>query len=79
MGFRNPEADEIIEAMRAEFDFDQRVQLARKFHKIVYDEQPYTFFYTKKRVIYWQDELSNVWFARTRPQENHRPWYLASQ
>jgi peptide/nickel transport system substrate-binding protein len=79
VGFRNPEADKIIEAMRAEFEFDERVRLARTFHKIVYDEQPYTFFYTKKRVIYWQDELSNVWFARTRPQENHRPWYLASQ
>jgi len=79
VGFRNAEADKIIDDMRAEFDFDERVRLSKSFHKLIYDEQPYTFFYTKKRVLYWQDELKNVWFALTRPQENHRPWYLSEQ
>ena len=34
-----------------EFDHDKRVELAHRFHKLTYDEQPYTFF-TRKRKVY---------------------------
>ncbi len=77
VGFRNPEADEIIVALQREFDHDERVRLAHAFHKLTYDEQPYTFFYTRKRKVYWQPELKNVKFSKTRPYMNPRPWFLA--
>lgn len=77
VGFRNKKADEVIEALQREFDYDERVRLANEFHRIAYDEQPYTFFYTRKRKVYWQDELQNVTFAKVRPYMNPRPWFLA--
>ena len=77
VGFRNPEADKLIEALRLEFDFEKRIQLAHQFHKLAYDEQPYTFFYTRKRKAFWQKRLKNVWFGKVRPYMNPRPWMLA--
>ncbi len=77
VGFRNPKADEIIEALQREFDYDERVKLANQFHRLVYDEQPYTFFYTRQRKVYWQRDLENVQFSKTRPYMNPRPWFLA--
>jgi len=78
VGFRNAEADVIIEALKGEFDFDARVKLAHAFHQLTYEEQPYTFFYTRKRKVYWQATLDNVWFQMTRPYMNPRPWYFSA-
>ena len=77
VGFRNEQADVLIDKLQREFDYDERVSLANQFHRLVYDEQPYTFFYTRKRKVYWQRELENVQFANTRPYMNPRPWFLA--
>ena len=76
VGFRNAEADKIIEALETEFDEGRRKELAHQFHRLLYDEQPYTFFYTRKSVVFWQKELKNVWFQLVRPHVNHRPFYL---
>ena len=79
VGFRNAEADKIIEALETEFDEGRRKELAHQFHRLLYDEQPYTFFYTRKSVVFWQKELKNVWFQLVRPHVNHRPFYLEGQ
>ena len=63
--------------MKTAFDFRKRVDLAHRFHALIHEEQPYTFFYTRKRTGYWQKSLKNVQFAKTRPYKNHEPWYLA--
>ena len=41
--FANEEADRIIEEGRREFDLEKRIALYRRFHRIVHEEQPYTF------------------------------------
>jgi len=41
--YRNPEADRLIEEARAEFDFQKRVQLNRRIHRILYQDQAYYF------------------------------------
>jgi ABC-type transport system substrate-binding protein len=76
VGFCNEEADRIIEALEVEFDERTRKNLAQDFHKLLYEEQPYTFFYTRKSTVFWQKELRNVWFQLTRPHVNPRPFYL---
>ena len=76
VGFRNSDADRIIESLEVEFDERKRRDLAQEFHRLLYDEQPYTFFYTRKSVVFWQKELQNVWFQLTRPHLNPRPFYF---
>ena len=79
IGFRNAEADKIIEELSVAFDHDKRVELAHRFHELVYEEQPYTFFYTKKQPYAWRSELQNAVAQQIRPYLNIRPWYISSE
>ncbi|NIP39203.1 MAG: peptide-binding protein [Candidatus Dadabacteria bacterium] len=51
IGFKNEEADRIIEQARKEFDKEKRIKLYRKFISIIHDEQPYTFLFCRKSTI----------------------------
>lgn len=75
-GFRNKEADQIIETLRTEFDEKKRLELYHKFHRILHEEQPYTFFYSPQIVTAWQPRLENVVINAIRPQHLPFPWYV---
>ena len=77
VSFRNEEADKIIEELEVTFDYDKRVELAHRFHKLAYEEQPYTFFYTRRNPYFWRPELQNVKAQLVRPYLNARAWNLA--
>ncbi len=46
IGFRNPEADRLIEAFRVEFDVKKRIELANQLQRLLHEEQPYTFLFS---------------------------------
>jgi ABC-type transport system substrate-binding protein len=48
VGYRNPEADDLIVRIRQEYDFDRRVSLCHRLHAIIAGDQPYTFLYVGK-------------------------------
>lgn len=54
-GFKDPRADEIAEALRQEFDFDERVRLAKEFQQILTAAAPYTFFRVRQGVFTWRN------------------------
>jgi ABC-type transport system substrate-binding protein len=74
VGFRNKEADRIIEALRLTFDQDERIKLCHAFHRIVADEQPFSFFSTKKVVVCHWKEVDNVIYSKIAPNVNVLPW-----
>ena len=76
VGFQNKRGDEIIEQLRVEFDEDKRIELAREFHRLVHEEQPYTFFYAPQSVAAWQPEVKNFVVNTTRPQLYSLPWWI---
>jgi ABC-type transport system substrate-binding protein len=78
VAFRNAEADEIIETLRVTFDPDERIRLYRRFHGILHADQPYTFFRVPETVYCWWKDVRNVMFAKTRPQANSLPWWVAN-
>ena len=45
IGYRNPEADELIVRIRREYDFRRQVELCHRLHAIIARDQPYTFLY----------------------------------
>ena len=55
-GFKNERADEIMEALRREFDIDKRMALAKEFQAIIVDEAPYTFFRASESIMVWQNK-----------------------
>jgi ABC-type transport system substrate-binding protein len=79
VAFRNDRADEIIEELRVTFDEDKRLELLREFHKILHEEQPYTFFYQLRTAYAWNPRLENVHFQKLRPQDLSIPWWIDEQ
>ena len=77
VGFRHERADEIIEKLRVVFDEEERLELKNEFHRILHEEQPYTFFYAPKQVAAWNRALKNVIFSPLRPQSLSLPWHFA--
>jgi ABC-type transport system substrate-binding protein len=77
VGFRNKEADTIIEKLRETFDMQERIRLLRSFHRIVHEEQPYSFFMVEKRIVCWWSDVKNVVFPKyLRPELNFMPWWV---
>ena len=72
IGFRNPEADRVAEALRVEFDEAKRVELCHEFHKIVHEEQPYTFFYQRTRTALYWDSMNDLEFSPIPPHRDVR-------
>ncbi|MGH7845240.1 MAG: peptide-binding protein [Candidatus Binatia bacterium] len=50
ISYKNARVDKILEDYRQEFDPKKRIELYRKFQRILSDEQPYTFLFISKRV-----------------------------
>ncbi len=48
VGFKNKEADDLIIKIRQEYDYDKQVEYCHQLHRIIADEQPYTFLYVGK-------------------------------
>ncbi len=79
VSFRNKEADQIMEELRVTFDPAKRRELFHRFHRILHEEQPYTFFYFKKSVYCWRKAVKHVVFAKDRPVADSLPWWVSGQ
>lgn len=60
IGFDNPQADAIIEQARRTLDDDKRNKLYHRFHRILHEEQPYTFVYTRPEQRFLDKRFQNV-------------------
>ncbi len=58
--YRNPTLDSLIEKARACVDENLRMPLWRKCHRIIYDDQPYTFLWTRESSIFIKKRIHNV-------------------
>lgn len=76
IGFRNAEADKIIETLRSTFDREERIRLQHKFHRIVHEEQPYTFLYNENIVVANQPWVHNVDYQVIRPHIDTSNWFV---
>lgn len=79
IGFRNAEADKIIEELRGTFDKEKRIELLHRFHAILHEEQPYTFLFAPESVVCWWKEVNRVIFAQVRPETFSLPWYVETR
>ena len=66
VGFVNEEADAIIEKLQYEYNREERIKLYHRFHRILHDEQPYTFLYDPKSVMLYRDYVQNVFIPAER-------------
>ncbi len=60
VGFKNAEADKIMEEARLEFDEPKRFEMYHRFQAILYDEQPYTFLFCLQELDALDKRFQNV-------------------
>lgn len=60
VGFKNAEADRLIENAREEFDPVKRRRMYHRFSEIVHEEQPYTFLFTTEALVAVSRRFENV-------------------
>ena len=60
VGFKNAKADALIEQARQTLDRDKRNELYHQFHRILHEEQPYTFVYTRPIQEWLDKRFENV-------------------
>jgi peptide/nickel transport system substrate-binding protein len=74
VGFSNPEADKLIEEGRRTLDEEARMAIWRKFQRLAYDEQPYTWLYSEEDCAFIDGRFKN-----TKPYPiglNEFDWYV---
>ena len=62
ISFRNAESDKILEEYRQEFDENKRIELIKRWQKLIYDEQPYTFLWSPKSRYVYNKRFKNARF-----------------
>ncbi len=75
VSFKNKKADELIIKIRREYNHEKQVEYCHEFHKIIAEEQPYTFLYVgkwtavldKRVVIKDFDEDGNMLYKKIKP------------
>ena len=60
VSFNNRQADELMERARRELDEEKRYALYHQFHRILHEEQPYTFLMTRPRYYFIDKRFENV-------------------
>ena len=78
MGYKNLEADRLIIRIRQEYDKNQRINLTHALHKLIADDQPYTFLFVnkstllldKKIVIVEYDEEGKEFYKKIYPTKD---------
>ncbi|MDZ4712255.1 MAG: ABC transporter substrate-binding protein [bacterium] len=62
--YNNPESDKLLEQNRMEFDDGKRMEILKKWQKVVYDDQPVTFLWTEPVRYLYSDRYVNArWYA----------------
>jgi len=74
VGFNNPEADRLIEQARMTLDETKRNELYHRFHRIIHEEQPYTFIYTRPEQRFLDKRFENVIIHKLGL--DHHEWYV---
>jgi len=60
MSYQSAELDAAIEAARSQLDPDKRMPLWRKCHRILHEDQPYTFMFRRKSLFFIDNRIRNV-------------------
>ena len=64
IGYRNEELDALIDQARVTVDEDERIAMWQQIHRILQDDQPYTFLFNTKSVIFLDKRFENVMLTK---------------
>ncbi|OQY27026.1 MAG: hypothetical protein B6244_11880 [Candidatus Cloacimonetes bacterium 4572_55] len=76
-GFRNAEADSVIDLARYETDPDKRNALLFRLQEILHEEQPYTFMHSIRNMAAYDKRFQGVKWVPVSPNYKIWSWQLA--
>ncbi len=59
-GFGTPQTDALIDSINTCMNEPKRIELSKRFQKLVYDEQPYIFMFTQTRRVIVSNKWENI-------------------
>ena len=76
VNFKNPEADQLLETARREFDPEKRKVLYWRWQEIFQDEQPVTFLYYFEEPAAYSKRFQNAEWLPLRPGYDLSGWWV---
>jgi peptide/nickel transport system substrate-binding protein len=76
VGYKNPEVDRLIELNRAEFNAQKREEYGRQLHRLIHEDQPYTFFISGERLAALATRFHDIRPQPLRPCFDFKEWYV---
>jgi peptide/nickel transport system substrate-binding protein len=77
VGFRNAEADALLEQIRITIDLTESDVLCRKLHRLIHEQQPYTFLFTRPTFRAVDKRFENVNIHKLGL--NYLEWYVPKE
>jgi len=68
VGYNNPEADQLIVRIRREYDVARQRELTHRLHRLIAEDQPYTFLYATRGTTVLDEKIVVM-----EPDGTHRP------
>ncbi|GAB6186551.1 ABC transporter substrate-binding protein [Thermopirellula anaerolimosa] len=75
VAYRNPKVDAAIEKLRVTMDENEQKELYHEIHRLIYEDQPYTFLFSDRATGGYDSRIRNVNFYKIRPCYDGREWY----
>jgi peptide/nickel transport system substrate-binding protein len=81
MSYKNPELDATIEQARRTIDDKARMELWHKCERILHEDQPYTFLFTQKLLVFMDKRIENFRISKSGSNmiwtwSQPMPWYV---
>ncbi|ARN57738.1 peptide-binding protein [Sedimentisphaera salicampi] len=77
ISYKNETVDNILEEARRTLDDEKRNRLYHRFHKILNDEQPYTFMFARPSIAFMNNRIKGVKVHKLGV--NIKEWYIPSE
>ncbi len=58
--YSNPELDALIDRAHVTMDYDERIEIWKRCHEILHEDQPYTFLFRRKVLLWLDKRVKNV-------------------
>lgn len=78
ISYVNPKVDQLIEKGRVEMDQRKSAEIWKEFHKIIYDDQPYTFLFWIDQAVAVKEKYKNVTPLALSSVYDLENWYIGS-
>ncbi len=77
VSYKNPRVDELVLAMRREFDPVKRWEMGREVHRIINEDQPYCFLFNFQELYFLHRNLQGIKLYPSPYPHNFSEWYWA--